>query len=252
MTEVFPKDAVALVTGAGGGIGRATAEAFARNGVKVLVSDISQGSVEATAAAITAAGGVAAAVAADVSQEDDIRALVEKTVATFGRLDYGVNNAGINIEFTQSYDLGNFDRTLAVNCRGVFMAMKYEVEAMMKTGGGAIVNTASIHGLVANHAQPGYVASKHAVVGLSRQGALQFASSGIRVNAVCPGIIKTPMTSRPEIPSDVIEQYAKAATAMGRLGQPEEVAEAILWLCSPKASFVTGHALVVDGGFTAA
>lgn len=253
MSDAFPKDAVALVTGAGSGIGRATAEAFARSGVRVVVSDISPADTEATVARIVEAGGVAVACVADASREEDVRRLIDTTLETYGRLDCAFNNAGINIEFKADFDVTEFDRTMAVNCRGVFLAMKYEIAAMLTLGGGSIVNTSSINGLVGNPMQPGYVASKHAVIGSTRQAALQFGSRGIRVNAVCPGIIATPMTARAEIGGpEVMPQYAKAATALGRIGNPEEIADAVLWLSSNKASYVTGHTLVVDGGFTAA
>ncbi|SMH37296.1 glucose 1-dehydrogenase [Azospirillum agricola] len=253
MSDAFPDGATALVTGAGSGIGRATAQAFARNGVRVVVSDVSPLNAEATVAGIVEAGGAAIACVADASREEDIRRLVDTALEAYGRLDCAVNNAGINIEFKADYDVDEFDRTMAVNCRGVFLAMKHEIAAMLKLGGGSIVNTSSINGLVGNPMQPGYVTSKHAVIGTTRQAALQFGPHGIRVNAVCPGIIATPMTSRPEIGGpEVMPQYAKAATALGRIGTPEEIAEAVLWLSSSKASYVTGHALVVDGGFTAA
>ena len=244
--QAFAPDSTALVTGGGSGIGRATAEAFAREGVKVVVADLSEEGAAETVARVKVIGGSAIACIADVSKEEDIRRLVDKTVETFGRLDYAFNNAGINIENTVDYDVDEFDRTMAINCRGVFLAMKYEIAAMLKQGSGAIVNTSSVMGLVANAQKPGYVASKHAVIGATKQAALQFGSRGIRVNAVCPGLIQTPM-----LPSRPDANYDRVA-ALKRVGQPEEIAEAVIWLCSNKASYVTGHSLVVDGGFTAA
>lgn len=253
MSDLFSHDAVALVTGGGSGIGRATAEAFGRAGVHVMVSDISRDQAEATAARISATGRTAAAFAADVSKEEEVEALVKKTIEIFGRLDHAFNNAGINIEFQFNYDVDEFDRTMAVNCRGVFLAMKYEIAVMLNQGKGTIVNTSSMNGIVGNPMQPGYVTSKHAVIGTTRQAALQYGPAGIRVNAVCPGVIHTPMVDRPETGGlGQLQQYAEMGSALRRIGKPEEVADAVLWLSSNQASYVTGHALLVDGGFTAA
>jgi NAD(P)-dependent dehydrogenase (short-subunit alcohol dehydrogenase family) len=253
MAHSFAPGAIAIVTGAGSGIGRATAEAFAREGVKVVISDISEASVAETAARIGAAGGTASICVADVSREEDIRRMIDTSLSVYGRLDCAFNNAGINIEFNLDYDVAEFDRTMAINCRSVFLAMKYEIDVMLKQGGGSIVNAGSVLGLVGSARQPGYVASKHAVVGLTQQAALQFGPQGIRVNAVCPGAIETPMiTKRPGSDLGKLQEFAKTFTALKRLGRPEEIAEAVIWLSSTKASYVTGSAVLVDGGFTAA
>ena len=243
---------VALVTGGGAGIGRATAQLFAELGAKVLVSDVNAAAAQDTAAQIRDAGGEAAAATADVSKSEDARAIVEAATARFGRLDYAFNNAGVNLMHKDSdWDIEAFERTMAINASGVFYCMKFEADAMLAQGGEgyAIVNTASINGLVGSP-QAGYVASKHAVVGLSRAAALRHARQGIRVNAVCPGVIETAMTATAAA-DPALKAAMEAMTPMGRWGQPREIAEAVVWLCSPKASFVTGHAMVIDGGAVA-
>lgn len=199
---------------------------------------------------IEPAGGKAAFRRCDVSRPDDVKAMVAEAVALYGGLDCAFNNAGINRFGDNEYDDAIWERNIGINLSGVMRCMREEAEVMLQRGGGAIVNTASINGLVGNGVQPAYVAAKHGVVGLARHGALRWAKAGIRVNAVCPGVIETAMTaplvSRPEM-----EQVIDAMTPMGRMGSAEEVAEAVVWLCSPAASFVTGHAMVVDGGSTA-
>lgn len=253
MSNALFNGEVALVTGAGSGIGRATAIAFAREGARVMVADISADSAQETADLILKSGGVAVARRCDVEHEVDVASLVEQTVRHFGGLDCAFNNAGINIEFGGDWDVDQFDRTLAVNCRGIFLCMKYEIAHMLANDGGAIVNTSSINGLVGNAAQPGYVTSKHAVIGATRQAALQYGRRGIRVNAVCPGTILTAMNSKPVLGGpDAARARAEKNNPIGRIGEPAEVAEAVIWLASKRASFVTGHALAVDGGFTAA
>ena len=238
---------VALVTGAASGIGRATAVAFARSGAAVVVADVDPAGGEQTVALAREAGGRAVFQRCDVSSAAEVEALVARAVSEFGRLDFAHNNAGINSITVDEWDLGNWNRSLSVNLTGVMLCMKAEAAVMLPQGGGAIVNTASINGLVGNASQPAYTSTKHAVVGLTRHGALKWARSGLRVNCVCPGVIETPMTqgisARPEI-----RKIMENMTPLGRFGRPEEVAQAVLWLCSEASSFVTGHALVVDGG----
>lgn len=241
---------VALVTGAGGGIGRAAAEVFAHSGASVMVSDVNEAGGAETVALIEAAGGKAAFVRCDVSKADEVKAMVAATVEKFGGLDCAFNNAGINRVTDDQYDDAIWERDIAINLSGVMRCMREEAAVMLQNGGGAIVNTASINGLVGNGAQPAYTAAKHGVVGLARHGALRWAQAGIRVNAVCPGVIETPMTA-PLVQNPDIKKLMDSMTPMGRMGQASEIAEAVVWLCSPAASFVTGHAMVVDGGATA-
>lgn len=241
---------VALVTGASGGIGRATALAFASSMASVVVSDVNETGGNETVAAIIAAGGTAIFHKCDVSDARAVKALVARAVAEYGRLDFAHNNAGINSVMANEYDDEIWVKSIAINLTGVMLCIREQVEVMLKQGRGAIVNTASINGLVGNPSQPAYVAGKHGVVGLTRHAALRHARAGIRVNAVCPGVIETPMTdsvaANPEI-----RKIMENMTPMGRMGQPEEIASAVLWLCSDQASFVTGHAMVIDGGATA-
>ncbi len=245
-------DKVALVTGGGIGIGRATARLFAREGALVAVGDLDLASAEETAAMVEATGSRALAVRLDVADEESVEAFVNATVDHFGRLDAAFNNAGICIEFGENtWDLAVIDRTMAVNYRGVLLSLKHEVGPMLVGGGGAIVNTSSMMGLIANPSQPGYIASKHAVIGLTRQAALQYAARGIGVNAVCPGMILTGMNDRPEIGGhDGARERGSEFNPIDRVAEPEEVAEAAIWLVSDRASFVTGQALAVDGGYT--
>lgn len=241
---------VALVTGAGGGIGRATALAFAASGAAVLVADVNIASGAETVALITHAGGKAQFQRCDVSQPLEVKAMVAAALEHFGRLDFAFNNAGINNLGANEYEDEVWASSLGVNLSGVMYCMREESEAMLAQGGGAIVNTASINGLVGNPSQPGYTATKHGVVGLTRHGALRWAKAGIRVNAVCPGVIETPMTA-PLVANPAMKQVIDGMTPMGRMGQAEEVAAAVVWLCSDQASFITGHPLVIDGGATA-
>ena len=245
---------VALVTGAGSGIGRASARAFAASGAAVVVADVAVEGGEETALMIREAGGEAAYVRADVSRADEVAALVDAAVARYGRLDCAHNNAGIagvagpsSLSFTD-YPEEMFDRVIAVNLKGVWLCLKAEIRQMLGQGGGAIVNTASIAGLIGGFGAA-YTASKHGVIGLTKQAAVQHATAGIRVNAVCPGLIATPMTL-PVYTPERWEQAIRQHPAQ-RPGTPEEVAQTVVWLCSDAASFVTGHALVVDGGYVA-
>lgn len=244
---------IALVTGAGSGIGRATALVFAREGAKVVVSDIVVEGGQETVQQIEAAGGEAIFVKADVSQAADVETLVAKTVETYGRLDCAFNNAGIEGSVKPTIDCTEeeFDRTIAVNLTGVWLCMKYEIQQMLSQGGGTIVNTASAAGLVGFPGLPDYVASKHGVVGLTKTAALEYAKSGIRVNAVCPGVIQTPMVERGAQLSPGFDELAVSMEPVGRFGQPAEIGEAVVWLCSDAASFVTGIPMQVDGGLVA-
>ena len=244
---------VALVTGAGSGIGRATGLVFAREGAKVVVADIVVEGGQETVQQIEAAGGEAIFVKADVSQAADVETLIAKTVETYGRLDCAFNNAGIEggMKLTIDCTKEKFDRTIAVNLTGVWLCMKYEIQQMLSQGGGAIVNTASAAGLVGFPGLPDYVASKHGVVGLTKTAALEYAKSGIRVNAVCPGVIQTPMVERGAQLSPGFDELALSMEPVGRFGQPAEVGEAVVWLCSDAASFVTGIPMQVDGGLVA-
>jgi NAD(P)-dependent dehydrogenase (short-subunit alcohol dehydrogenase family) len=244
---------VALVTGAGSGIGRASALTFSREGAKVVVADVVIEGGEETVGMIKKAGGEALFVRADVSQAAEVEALINTAVATYGRLDCAHNNAGIAGKATTIADSTeeSWDRTIAINLKGVWLCMKYEIPQMLKQGGGAIVNTASDAGLIGVRRGGAYVASKHGVVGLTKTAALEYAKAGIRVNAVCPGPIDTPMLQRGASRFPQVVEKMVAAQPGGRLGRPEEIAEAAVWLCSEAASFVTGHALPVDGGYMA-
>lgn len=244
---------VALVTGAGGGIGRATALAFAREGARVVASDVAGAGGEETARLVADAGGEALHVACDVTRPAEVEALVAAAVDAFGRLDCAHNNAGVEGAYARTADCDeeNFDRTCAVNLKGVYLCLKAEVAHLLDAGGGAIVNTASVAGVEGAKNLPAYVASKHGVMGLTRTAALEYATRGIRVNAVCPGPIRTRMLEAIMEENPRMEPAMIAAVPMRRLGVPEEIAEAVVWLCSDRASYVTGQGLVVDGGFTA-
>jgi len=243
---------VALVTGGASGIGRATALTFAREGAKLVIADINADGGQQTVHMITENGGEAIFVRTDVSQAAEVQALISQAVATYGRLDCAHNNAGIGSrpraplhECTEE----TWDRVLGINLKGVWLCMKYEIIQMLTQGTGTIVNTASIMGLVGSWSGSGaYNASKHGVVGLTKTAALEYAKLGIRVNCVCPGYIQTAMSVQndPERQAQII-----AREPIGRVGTPEEVAEAVVWLCSDAASFVTGHTMTVDGGYVA-
>ena len=245
---------IALVTGGGSGIGRATSLAFAREGAKVVVSDVNADGGEETVSTIKEAGGESTFVYADVSRPTDVEALVRRAVETYGRLDCAHNNAGIEGDISSKlheYSEDTWDRLMDINLKGVWLCLKYEIQHMLEQGGVAIVNTASAAGLVGSRMLSAYVASKHGVVGLTKAAALEYAQDGIRVNAVCPGIIDTPMVRRLLAGREGYESTISSRQPVGRLGNPEEIAEAVVWLCSDAASFVTGHAMAVDGALTA-
>jgi NAD(P)-dependent dehydrogenase (short-subunit alcohol dehydrogenase family) len=242
---------VALVTGAGSGIGQASAQKFAQEGAKIIVADLAEEGGKETVRLIREAGGEATFVKANVSQAREVEALVQAAVETYGRLDYAHNNAGIGaggISLTEISE-ADFDRTISVNLKGVWLCMKYEIIQMIKQGGGVIVNTASGAGLVGIPGASAYTGSKHGVVGITKSAALEYATAGIRVNAVCPGTIDTPLLRHTSSAED--EARYVSGQAIKRFGKPQEIANAVTWLCSDEASFVTGVAMPVDGGYTA-
>ncbi|HEX4540804.1 MAG TPA: glucose 1-dehydrogenase [Acidimicrobiales bacterium] len=241
---------VALVTGGGSGIGRASALAFADEGATVVVADVDQAGGAETVHAVTDAGGTARSVSYDVTRSDEVAAMVADVVAGNGRLDCAHNNAGTSgaTAFTADYPEEEWDRVLALNLRSVFLCMKHEIPAMVDQGGGAIVNTSSGAGLMGFAGLPAYVASKHGVVGLTKATALEYVKSGIRINAVCPGSTRTPMLEAFMGGDPAMEKMMARSAPIGRLGTPSEIAAAVVWLCTDEASFVVGHALAVDGG----
>lgn len=244
---------VALVTGGTSGIGRQTAALFARAGAKVVVAGRREQEGQETVELIRAAGGDSVFVGTDVSQGSDVEALIQKAVARFGRLDVAFNNAGVEGAYAPivRQPEEDFDLTISINLKGVWLCLKYEIRQMLKQGsGGAIVNMASVLGLVGSAGVAAYSASKHGVIGLTQTAALENAKRGIRVNAVCPGFVDTPMSDRTlRVPA--ARQFAVSCHPMGRLGKATEIAEAVLWMCSDQASFMTGQVLSLDGGFLA-
>ena len=243
---------VVLVTGGGGGIGRASALAFARAGAKVAVTDRDVVAGEETTAQVKALGAEALFIAADVMQATQVQAMVAQVVTHFGRLDCAFNNAGIEEEHMRLADCeeATFDRIMGVNVKGVWLCMKYQIAQMLSQGGGAIVNTASVAGLVGAPKMSAYSASKHAVIGLTKSAAVEYGRKGIRVNAVCPGVIRTVMLERAVQADPKVASTVAGAHPIGRIGEPDEVAAAVLWLSSDASSFVTGLAHTVDGGLT--
>lgn len=247
------KDKVALVTGAGSGIGFAASMAFAEEGASLILADVSVEGGEKTARMIEERGNRALFVRTDVSRASEVEAMVNRAIDTFGRLDYAFNNAGIEGVQAPTADCTeeNWDRVVGIDLKGVWLCMKYEIAQMLKQGHGAIVNMSSIAGLVGFPNSPAYCAAKGGVVQLTRTAALEYAKSGIRINAVCPGVIRTPMIERVVAAQPEMNDALTSMEPIGRLGQPEEIAAAVVWLCSDAASFVTGHPMVVDGGFVA-
>jgi NAD(P)-dependent dehydrogenase (short-subunit alcohol dehydrogenase family) len=245
----------ALVTGGGSGIGRATALAYANDGARIVVADVNVEGGEETVQLIKEAGGEAILVHADVSRPEDTQAMVAQAVETFGSLDCAFNNAGIgggrDRNLTADYLEEDWDRVMSINLKGVWLCMKAEIPQMLKQGKGAIVNTASIAGLVGLSGTVAYVAAKHGVTGLTKAAALEYAKAGIRINAVCPGYIETPLIEGAFERMEGYKERLESRHPLGRLGQPEEIAAAVLWLSSDAASFVTGHNMTVDGGYVA-
>jgi NAD(P)-dependent dehydrogenase (short-subunit alcohol dehydrogenase family) len=242
---------VAIITGGSFGIGKATALLFAQRGAKVAVVDWIED--EETMKLIKTAGGEAIFIKCDVSQESEVRAMVAQTVSTFGRIDYAFNNAGIEGATAPTHEVTeeNWEKVIGVNLKGVWLCMKYEIPHMLKQGKGSIVNCSSIAGVIGFPFIPAYTASKHGVIGLTKTAALEYAQSGIRVNAVCPGVIQTPMIDRFIEKNKTTKEDMASQEPIGRFGTSEEIAEAAIWLCSDASSFTTGHALVADGGWVA-
>jgi NAD(P)-dependent dehydrogenase (short-subunit alcohol dehydrogenase family) len=245
-------DKVVLITGAGNGIGRATALAFAQQGASVVVADMSRSAGEETTALITQAGGIATFILCDVTKDQDVQSMVDGTIETYGKLDIAFNNAGIEIESSKlaDGDEATYDKIMDVNVKGVWRCMKYQIPALLKQSSSAIVNTASIAGLGAAPKMSIYSASKHAVIGLTKSAAVEYGKKGLRVNAICPAVIDTEMFRRATENDPQKEQYVRSLHPVGRIGQPEEVAAAVLYLCSDLAGFTTGVALPIDGGST--
>lgn len=244
---------VALVTGAASGLGLATAKAFAESGASVVLADWNEKEVQAAASDLASKGHHTLAVRCDVSDDAQVEAMVQQTVATFGRLDAAYNNAGVQNVLAETADSTreDYDRVMAINLRGVWSCMKFELQQMRKQGSGAIVNCSSLGGLLGGNQRGTYHAAKHGVIGFTKSAALEYATRGIRVNAVCPGMIHTPMTDQMRAGGQgaILDEMLETFVPMKRQGRPEEIADAVLWLCSDRASYVTGQSISVDGGY---
>lgn len=252
MADKSMEGKVALVTGAGSGIGRVTALAFAREGARVVVSDVTD-AMDETVRLIQESGGEALAVHADVSVPEEVEGMIKAAVEAYGRLDYAFNNAGLGglAAPAADYTLDAWNQVISVNLTGVWLCMKYQIEQMLKQGGGAIVNNASILGLVGFRNAPAYVTAKHGVIGLTKATALDYAQSGIRVNAVCPGFIHTPLVDKGFEEDPESQTMLESLHPIGRLGESEEISGVVVFLCSEAASFITGQPITVDGGYVA-
>jgi NAD(P)-dependent dehydrogenase (short-subunit alcohol dehydrogenase family) len=246
------QEQVVLVTGAGSGMGEAVALMAAERGAKVVVADVNEKAAQAVVEKITAKGQAAIAVKCDVSKAEQVKAMVDRTLEVYGKLDAAFNNAGIMLPMTDIADLAEdeFDRLFNINLKGVWLSMKYELQQMRKQGSGAIVNNSSIAGLIGGTGRSAYTATKHGVLGLTKSAAVEYASKGIRINAVCPGTIETPMVDTMIKTGDLSEQASIDYTPIKRLGKAEEIAEAVLWLLSPASSYVIGQPISVDGGIS--
>lgn len=252
MDKVF-QNQVALVTGGSFGIGKATAVAFAQRGAKVIIVDWKEDSEGTTLKQVKESGSAGLFIQCDISKPGNVKAMIAETVATYGRLDFAFNNAGIEGIQAPTHECTeeNWDKTLNINLKGVWLCMKEEILQMRRQGKGVIVNCSSVAGLSGFANMPAYVASKHGMIGLTKSTALENATAGIRINAVCPGVIHTQMIDRLTQGNEAAEKQYASLEPIGRMGKPEEIAEAVVWLCSDAASFVTGHAMAVDGGFMA-
>jgi len=250
--NIFFKNQVALVTGAASGLGLATATAFAESGASVVLADWHEGAVHSAAEVLAAKGHKVLAIRCDVSNDAEVEAMLQQTVATFGQLDAAYNNAGVQNVLAETADTTreDYDRVMAINLRGVWSCMRAELQQMRKQGTGAIVNCSSLGGLVGGAERGIYHAAKHGVVGFTKSAALEYAARGIRVNAVCPGLIWTPMADQMVAggQGEALKAMEKSVP-MGRVGRPEEIADAVLWLCSSAASYITGQSISVDGGY---
>lgn len=244
---------VAFVTGASTGIGRATALAFGKSNAQVVIADVNEDAGLQIVEMIKASGGKSKFIKCDVSHDDEIQRAIQETIKIFGSLDFAFNNAGIEGEqaLTSECSLKNWSRVIDINLKGVWLCMKYQIPQMLKQGHGSIVNCSSIAGLIGFAGIPAYTASKHGVIGLTKTAALEYAKQNIRVNAICPGVIQTPMVERLVHGEAQTRKQLVEGEPIGRVGEPDEVAAAVLWLCSDSSSFVTGHSLMVDGGWVA-